>query len=273
MCARHCRSFTLDPDPARARQRPRRSNTVATSPTTSPAPSSNFPARLRRRRQRGPRHRRGRRVLDRERPELEIERILTTVLFTDIAGSTNRRRPWATGVGARLDTHTKPFVTNCAGFGERRSTRPATASWPASTVRASDPLHRGNRTAVGTLGSNCEQGCTRASARSGHDLAGLSVHIAAVGAPPLPARSWSGDRQGPRGRVRYPVHAGQHELRGARELAAVRSQYLRPRPVEAPRARRVGASRHPVRAWNRARCTSVMPSTMTWRGCGISTTR
>jgi hypothetical protein len=79
-----------------------------------------------------------------ERPEVEVDRILTTVLFTDNVGSTERAyqmgdRAWR----SLLDAHDKPCVQNSDGSEAARSIRQETDSSLPSTDRAERFVARG----------------------------------------------------------------------------------------------------------------------------------
>ena len=118
-----------------------------------------------------------------ERPEVEIERILTTVLFTDIAGSTKQAaslgdRRWR----ALLDAHDQAVRDQLRRFrGTEINTTGdgfvACFDGPARAIRCT----AGNRrAAVGTLGIELRAGLHTGECEvRGDDLAGLSVHIAA----------------------------------------------------------------------------------------------
>ena len=156
-----------------------------------------------------------------ERPEVEIERILTTVLFTDIVGSTNQ----AASVGDRrwralLDAHDQAVRDQLRRFrGTEINTTGdgfvACFDGPARAIRCTQAI----ADAVGTLGIELRAGLHTGECEvRGDDLAGLSVHIAArVGALAAPGEILvsatvkdlvvgSGIEFTPR---------GEHELRGA----------------------------------------------------------
>jgi class 3 adenylate cyclase/alpha-beta hydrolase superfamily lysophospholipase len=156
-----------------------------------------------------------------ERPELEIERILTTVLFTDIVGSTNQAaslgdRRWR----ALLDAHDQAVRDQLRRFrGTEINTTGdgfvACFDGPARAIRCTGAIVA----AVGTLGIELRAGLHTGECEvRGDDLAGLSVHIAArVGALAAPGEILvsatvkdlvvgSGIQFTPR---------GAHELRGA----------------------------------------------------------
>ena len=70
------------------------------------------------------------------RPTPEPDRVLATVLFTDIVGSKRRLPRSATGVGTVFSTVTTPwFVVNWRLSAAARSTRGAMVSSPRSTAR------------------------------------------------------------------------------------------------------------------------------------------
>ena len=75
-----------------------------------------------------------------------FERVLATVMFTDIVGSTDARRHLATGAGGPSSKHHANVRAMLARFRGARSTRPATASSPPSTVlRAPSAARRDRR--------------------------------------------------------------------------------------------------------------------------------
>ena len=103
----------------------------------------------------------------------EPDRVLATVLFTDIVGSTSARRSWATGAGARCSS-----ATTRSSTGRRRARR------------AGRQAHR-RRGAVGLRrpgdGDALRRGAARRGARARHRAAGRHPH-----------RRVRGDRRGPR---------------------------------------------------------------------------
>ena len=125
-----------------------------------------------------------------ERPEVEIERILTTVLFTDIAGSTNQAaslgdRRWR----ALLNAHDRAVRDQLRRFrGKEINTTGdgfvACFDGPARAIRCTQAI----ADAVGTLGIELRAGLHTGECEvRGDDLAGLAVHIAArVGALAAP---------------------------------------------------------------------------------------
>ena len=122
-----------------------------------------------------------------ERSLGEIDRILTTVLFTDIVGSTIL----AASLGDQrwrslLDAHDRAglYGDNSGASVVMRSTPPGTGSWPPSTVRLGpSAVPRKSPKPQGRSGSNCGWGCTPASAKSGARTSGVWRSISArVGA-------------------------------------------------------------------------------------------
>ena len=102
------------------------------------------------------------------RPEVEVERILTTVLFSDIVGSTQL----AAALGDQrwrslLDAHDRTVRDQLRRFRGRRSTPPATVSSRRSTVRH-EPFAapRPSTKPPGSSTSNSGSGCTPANAKS-----------------------------------------------------------------------------------------------------------
>ena len=80
------------------------------------------------------------------RAEIEPDRVLATVLFTDIVDSTKRARRWAIGDGAICSTSTtRSSAGRSSGFAGGRSRRSATVFWRPSTVR---PAQCGARSAI-----------------------------------------------------------------------------------------------------------------------------
>ena len=121
-------------------------------------------------------------LLTGERPEVEIERILTTVLFTDIAGSTNQ----AASLGDRrwhtlLNAHDRAVRDQLRRFrGKEINTTGdgfvACFDGPARAIRCAQAIAH----AVGTLGIELRAGLHTGECEiRGDDLAGLAVHIAA----------------------------------------------------------------------------------------------
>jgi class 3 adenylate cyclase len=117
-----------------------------------------------------------------ERPEVEIERILTTVLFTDIAGSTSQ----AASLGDRrwrelLNAHDRAVRHQLRRFrGKEINTTGdgfvASFDGPARAIRCTQAIVD----AVGALGIEVRAGLHTGECEiRGDDLAGLSVHVAA----------------------------------------------------------------------------------------------
>jgi class 3 adenylate cyclase len=125
-----------------------------------------------------------------ERPSVEIERILTTVLFTDIVGSTQR----ATEMGDRrwsalLDAHDRAVRGELRRFKGREINTTGDGfivafDGPARAIRCAQALlasaeEVGLEFRIGVHTGECEV--------RGEDLAGLTIHIAArVGAMAQP---------------------------------------------------------------------------------------
>ena len=119
-----------------------------------------------------------------ERPLVEPDRVLATVLFSDIVGSTER----AAELGdRRLDRRSSAATTRRSGASSRgivasRSTRPATASWPASTARPGRSAARtAIHAAVAPLGLRAARRPPhrRGGAAPDSGLGGIAVHIGA----------------------------------------------------------------------------------------------
>lgn len=121
-----------------------------------------------------------------ERPAVEVERILTTVLFTDIVGSTVR----AASLGDQrwrslLDTHDKTVREQLKRFrGKEINTTGdgfvASFDGPARAVRCAQAV----LTATGALGIDLRVGLHTGECEvRGDDIGGIAVHTAArVGA-------------------------------------------------------------------------------------------
>ena len=98
----------------------------------------------------------------------EPDRVLATVLFTDIVGSTERARE----IGDRrwrelLERHHALVRHQLERFRGARWTRPVTGSWPRSTGRrAPSAVRRPPSTAFGRSASRSERACTPANASS-----------------------------------------------------------------------------------------------------------
>ena len=125
-----------------------------------------------------------------ERPRIRVERILTTVLFTDIVGSTQH----AADIGDRrwrsiLDSHDR-FVRDQLSRFEGREVKStgdgfvAAFDGPGRAIRCAEAITRGTE----SLGIQVRTGLhTGECDVRGDDLAGLAVHIAArVGALAAP---------------------------------------------------------------------------------------
>ena len=96
--------------------------------------------------------RRDRGVPDRGAPGPEPDRVLATVLFTDIVDSTRSRPSWATAAGASCSSATRRWsATTSSGSGAARSRRRATGSWRPSTARPGRSSARGRSSATGAL--------------------------------------------------------------------------------------------------------------------------
>jgi hypothetical protein len=102
------------------------------------------------------------------RTPVAADTVLATVLFTDIVGSTEKAYPSATAGGATcLTTITPSSGVICSVSGAARSTPPATASWPPSTVRrAVSAAPARLPTTSDRSGSTSAPGCIPASAKS-----------------------------------------------------------------------------------------------------------
>ena len=121
-----------------------------------------------------------------EKPVVEVERILTTVLFTDIVGSTER----ASSLGDRrwrslLDTHDRTVRDQLRRFRGREINTTgdgfvASFDGPARAIRCAKAMIE----ATGKLGMELRVGLHTGECEvRGDDLGGLAVHIAArVGA-------------------------------------------------------------------------------------------
>jgi class 3 adenylate cyclase/pimeloyl-ACP methyl ester carboxylesterase len=117
-----------------------------------------------------------------ERPEVEVDRILTTLLFTDIVGSTER----AASMGDQawhslLDAHDRTVRDHLRRFrGKEINTTGdgflASFDGPARAIRCALAMAEATR----TLGIDLHMGLHTGECEiRGHDLGGLSVHIAA----------------------------------------------------------------------------------------------
>jgi pimeloyl-ACP methyl ester carboxylesterase len=96
----------------------------------------------------------------------EPDRVLATVLFTDVVGRPSGRPSWATAAGASSWSGiTQRFGASSSAFRGARSTRQVTASWPPSTGlpgRSAAPGRSATRSASSDYTS--APACTRASA-------------------------------------------------------------------------------------------------------------
>ena len=124
----------------------------------------------------------------------EHDRVLATVLFSDIVDSTRHAPSWGTAAGVSGSTRTTPWSAwSWRASGAARSTPRATAFSRPSTVRpaASGPPARSAR-GSGSSGSTSALACTRASARSWGRSSAASPCTSAPASPPWPAavRCW-----------------------------------------------------------------------------------
>ena len=117
-----------------------------------------------------------------ERPEVEVERILTTVLFTDIVGSTAR----AASLGDQrwrslLDAHDQTVREHLRRFRGREINTTGDGfvtsfDGPARAIRCALAIHE----ATGKLGIDLRMGLHTGECEvRGDDLGGLAMHIAA----------------------------------------------------------------------------------------------
>ena len=67
--------------------------------------------------------------------EADLDRVLATVMFTESSTRPRPRRSWAKGMGDLVERHHGLVRAMLGRFRGRRSTPPATASWPPSTVQ------------------------------------------------------------------------------------------------------------------------------------------
>ena len=121
-----------------------------------------------------------------ERPEIEVERILTTMMFTDIVGSTEQ----AASLGDRrwrsmLDAHDRAVRDQLGRFRGREVKTTGDGflisfDGPARAIRCAQAINE----AIGQLGIEVRTGLHTGECEvRGDDLGGLAVHIAArVGA-------------------------------------------------------------------------------------------
>jgi class 3 adenylate cyclase len=121
-------------------------------------------------------------LLTGERRTFEVDRVLTTMLFTDIVDRRNEPRRWATSAGDRCSTRTTtPCVTSSTSIAAAKSKPAATVSLPPSTARPAPFAAPGrSSSAPGSSGSNCAPGLHTGECEvRGNHLGGLAVHIAA----------------------------------------------------------------------------------------------
>ena len=150
------------------------------------------------------------------RHEREPDRMLATVMFTDIVGSTSEPPTWATATGGTSWSAT----TTCSGApstatGAARSSAPGTASsrpstGPARAIRCAASITE----AVEALGLELRAGLHTGELEvMSDDLGGMAVHIAArvMGTRRRGRGAGLQHREGPRGglrnRLRGPGHA------------------------------------------------------------------
>jgi class 3 adenylate cyclase len=157
-------------------------------------------------------------------PVVAVDRVLTTVLFTDIVGSTSQvaaigDAPWTTvlaehDVRARreVERHRGRFISS-TGDGLM-----ATFDGPARAVRSAQAMSR----AVGELGLEIRAGCHTGEVElHGEDVRGITVHtaarIAALAAPSQVLVS-STIKDLTAGSGLLFEDAGEHELKGVPDL-------------------------------------------------------
>ena len=129
------------------------------------------------------------------RPAPTPHRVLATVLFTDIVGSTRLAADWATGAGVPCSTSTTGVDPTAARrFGGREIKTAgdgilATFDGPARAIRCAVAIRDARRA---TSASTSGRGCTPARSRSSRTTSpGIAVHIGArdLGAGAAAARS------------------------------------------------------------------------------------
>jgi pimeloyl-ACP methyl ester carboxylesterase len=129
------------------------------------------------------------------RQHVPTTRVLATVLFTDIVGSTERAarlgdRRWRELLGVHDDLGRRLVEQ----WGGKVSRRPATARWPASTAPGG-PSPARSPCATSSVTSTCASGpgCTpaRSSCATTTSAASPSTSPPASWPRPAPARSWS----------------------------------------------------------------------------------
>ena len=127
----------------------------------------------------------GRRIRD-------LERLLATVLFVDIVGSTEQQPHSATPAGANCWRRSLPVSARCCSFTVEGDQQCETAfsclRRPGSAIRCAGAIGEAVR-AFG-LAVRCEIH-TGECEIVGNDLAGIAVHIGARVAAQVPARCWS----------------------------------------------------------------------------------
>ena len=122
-----------------------------------------------------------RRVHNRHQTEVADDRVLATVLFTDIVDSTRRAaeigdRDWH----ALLDAHDAVVRAQLARFRGREVSTSGTVSLRCSTASASDPLRDGNpRRGAGARHPGACRLHTGECEVRGDDIGGIAVHIGA----------------------------------------------------------------------------------------------
>ena len=115
------------------------------------------------------------------RAPVTVDRVLATVLFTDIVGSTEK----AAALGDRrwrdlLDNHHATIRRNLARFRGREVKRPATAFLPPSTVRPAAPRACAIAEEIKPLGIEVRAGLhTGECEMTDDDVGGIAVHIGA----------------------------------------------------------------------------------------------
>ena len=173
-----------------------------------------------------------------ERPVVEVERILTTVLFTDIVGSTAQ----AAALGDKkwrsmLEAHDKTVREQLRHFRGREINTTGDGfvvsfDGPARAIRCARAIAQ----ATGKLGVQLRVGLHTGECQvRGEDLGGLSVHIAGPGGGHrVSGRSAGlGDCQGPRCGVRNRVQRSRRARtqRRAGVLEAVLGSGVTDRPI------------------------------------------
>lgn len=130
-----------------------------------------------------------------ERTGIEPDRVLATILFSDIVGSTERATELATGAGAICSTVTTRWcAASLSASGAVRSRRLATASSPYSTARLARFIARARSgMAPGRSASRFGSGSTLGRSKSAATIsaASRSTSPAAWSPPPNPTKSSS----------------------------------------------------------------------------------